>query len=191
MKKQRDIRKKSNENQYISDIFGKKKFFSKIQLSHILGIANKRLCAKNRKKLMMKSRENAKKPVFRHISGIFGRKNFFFKNRAPSLFGNHHFASLCKKSEKTNESIPRKAGNRRTDGRTDGRTNGRTSVNLKDLRGRSKKEQSSSNLNTLILTQKRELWDLVGKILLFRSPFHSLNNKQFLASNEYLKIQKG
>ena len=41
-----------------------KNFFSKIGLSHILGIANTHLCAKNQEKLMMKSRENAKKPVF-------------------------------------------------------------------------------------------------------------------------------
>ena len=44
------------------------------------------------------------------------------------------FCIIVKKSEKTNEPILRKAGNRRTDGRT----NGRTKVNLKDLRGRSK-----------------------------------------------------
>ena len=61
----------------------------------------------------------------------------FSENRAPSLFGHCHFASLCQKSEKTNEPIPRKAGNRRTNGRTDGRT----SVNLKDLRGRSKNKE--------------------------------------------------
>ena len=45
---------KNGDFRYISGIFGQKKFFSKIQLSHILGIANTRLCAKNRKKLMMK-----------------------------------------------------------------------------------------------------------------------------------------
>ena len=77
----------------------------------------------------------SKNDDFRHISGIFGQKKNFLKNRTPSLFGHCHFASLCQKSEKTNEPIPRKAGNRRTNGRT----NGRTSVNLKDLRGRSKK----------------------------------------------------
>ena len=50
----------------------------------------------------------------------FAQKNFFLKNRAPSHFGHYHFASLCKKSEKTNEPIPRKAGNRRTNERTNG-----------------------------------------------------------------------
>ena len=97
-----------------------KKFSSKIGLGHVIGIANAHLCAKNQKKLMMKSRENAKKPVFRHISGIFGRKWIFSGNRAPSHFGHCYFAPLCQKSEKTNEPISRKAGNRRTDGRTNG-----------------------------------------------------------------------
>ena len=70
----------------ISDIFpaflAGKKFFSKIRLGHIMGIANTHLCAKNLKKLMKESRKNAKKPVFsagknfspeiglRHILGI-------------------------------------------------------------------------------------------------------------------------
>ena len=41
-------------------------------------------------------------------------QNFFFENRAPSLFGHCcHFAPLCQKSEKTNEPIPRIAGNRK------------------------------------------------------------------------------
>ena len=48
------------------------------------------------------------------------------KNRAPSHFGHCHFASLCQKSEKTNELISRKVGNRQTDERT----NKRTKVNL-------------------------------------------------------------
>ena len=60
---------------------------------------------------------------FRHISGIFGRKKIFSENRAPSHFGHCHFAPLCQKSEKTNEPISRKAGNRRTDERTNERTN--------------------------------------------------------------------
>ena len=41
-----------------------KKIFSKIGLGHVMSIANTHLCAKNWKKLMMKSRENAKKPFF-------------------------------------------------------------------------------------------------------------------------------
>ena len=59
---------------------------------------------------MIKSRENAKKPVFPAY--------FSFENWVPSLFGHCHFASLCQKSEKTNEQIPEKSyGNRRTNGR--------------------------------------------------------------------------
>ena len=96
-----------------------KKFFSRIGLGHVMGIAIRIFVQKNQKKLMMKSRVNAQKPGFRHISGIFGRKKIFFENRAPSLFGHCPFAPLCQKSEKTNEPIPRKAGNRRTNERTD------------------------------------------------------------------------
>ena len=41
-----------------------KEFFSKIGLGHVFSIANAHLYGKNQKKLMMKFRENAKKPVF-------------------------------------------------------------------------------------------------------------------------------
>ena len=54
-------------------------------------------------------------------------KKIFIKNRAPSHFGHCHSASLCKKSEKTNEPITRKACNRRTDGRNGQRLIYRTS----------------------------------------------------------------
>ena len=66
---------------------------------------------------MMKSRENDLKTDF---SGIFPAflvgKIFFFKNQAPSHFGHYHFALLCQKSEKTNEPISRKSGNRTDEG---------------------------------------------------------------------------
>ena len=65
---------------------------------------------------MVKSRENAKKPVF----PAYGRKKFFFENRAPSLFGDCRFAPLCQKLEKNNEPIREKLV---TDERTNGRTN--------------------------------------------------------------------
>ena len=86
---------------------------SKIELGHIMGIANTHLCAKNQKKLMKESRENVKKPVF---------PAYFRYFRPEKNFGDCHFASLCQKSEKTNEPISRKASNRRTNGRTDERT---------------------------------------------------------------------
>ena len=99
-----------------------KKFFSKIGLAHIIRIISTYLCAKNQKKLMKESRENVKKPGFpaENIGKtFFPGKKFFSGNRAPSHFGDCHFASLCQKLAKTNEPISRKAGNRRTDGRTD------------------------------------------------------------------------
>ena len=74
-----------------------KKNFSKIGLGHVLGIANTHFYAKNQRKLMMKSRENAKKPV----SGIFpafSARKIFPENRAPSYFRYCHFASVCQKS---------------------------------------------------------------------------------------------
>ena len=48
---------------------------------------------------MMKSRKNAKKPVFQHITGIFGRKIFFSK------IGIRHFLGIaildhCAKNQK-------------------------------------------------------------------------------------------
>ena len=71
------VQRKSAETA-ISGIFpvfsAGKNVFSKIGLSHILGIANTRLCAKNQEKLMMKSREYAKKPVFPAFSA--GKKVF-------------------------------------------------------------------------------------------------------------------
>ena len=50
-----------------------KEFFSKIGLGHVMSISNTHLCAKNWKKLMMKSRKNAKKLVF----PAYFRKKFF------------------------------------------------------------------------------------------------------------------
>ena len=44
--------------------FRPEKKFLKIGLGHVLGFANTHLCAKNQKKQLMKSRENAKNPVF-------------------------------------------------------------------------------------------------------------------------------
>ena len=41
-----------------------KNYFSNIGLGHVLNIPNTHLCAKNQKKLKIKSRENAKEPVF-------------------------------------------------------------------------------------------------------------------------------
>ena len=120
-KKQRNIRKKSDENlqkRRFPGFSAGKKFFSKIGLGHVLSIANAHLYGKNQKKLMMKSRENAKKPVFpvyfRHFRNFSG-------NRAPSHFGHCHFASLCQKSAKMSQSQEMLVTDRWTDQRTDGK----------------------------------------------------------------------
>ena len=81
---------------HISGIFGRKKIFSKIGLSHILGIASTRLCAKNREKKMMKSRENAKKLFF---PAFLAGKKIFSKIGLGHISG---IAStrLCAKNQK-------------------------------------------------------------------------------------------
>ena len=103
---------------YVYGIFGRKIFFSKTGLAHILGINNTHLLCKKLGKTNDKISRKSPKPVFpayfRHFRPVFN-------NRAPSHFGHYHFASFCQKSEKTNEPISRKAGNRHTDGRTDGK----------------------------------------------------------------------
>ena len=68
------------------DFRPEKNIFLKIRLDDILSIVNTHLCAKNQKKLMIKSRENAKKPVFRHIYGIFGRKKYLFQKSGTVTF---------------------------------------------------------------------------------------------------------
>ena len=99
-KKQRNIRKKSDENLQKPRFSAEKKFFSKIRLGHVLSIPNTHLCAKNQEKLMMKSRENAKKPVFPAYFRHFRPENMFFENWAPSHFRHCYFATVCKISWK-------------------------------------------------------------------------------------------
>ena len=100
-----------------------KEFFSKIGLGHILGIINTHFCAKNLKKLMIKSREKAQKPVFPAYFGIFGRKNFFSKIGLRHILG-IAILHLCAKNQKKLMSQSREK--LVTDERTNGRTNGRT-----------------------------------------------------------------
>ena len=69
---------KNGDFRHISGIFGRKKMFSKIGLNHILGIIHTHLCAKNQKKLMMKSRENAKKTDFSGIFPAFSARKMCF-----------------------------------------------------------------------------------------------------------------
>ena len=76
-----------------------KKFSLKIGLGHVLSIANARLYGKNQKKLMMKSRENAKKPVFpanfRHFRPEmnFFRK-IFFRSKIPEIYRKSPFLQI-------------------------------------------------------------------------------------------------
>ena len=72
---------KNGDFRYI--FFTGKKFFSKIGLGHVLSNPNMHLCAKNQKKLMVKSRENAKKPVFPAFSA---GKNFFKKSGSVTFW---------------------------------------------------------------------------------------------------------
>ena len=65
-----------------------KKFFLKIKLNHVLSIINTHLCAKNQKKLMMKSRKNAKKLVFPAYFRYFRPEKIF------SEIGLRHFLGI-------------------------------------------------------------------------------------------------
>ena len=96
-----------------SVIYDEVKLTGKIFFGHILGYLALYFSAKNQKKLMKQFCTKSKNPIFRWFLDQICPKIIFFENRAPSHFGHCHFASLCQKSEKTNEPIPRKAGNRK------------------------------------------------------------------------------
>ena len=51
-----------------------------------------------------------------------GPRDFVLENQAPSLFTDYGPLTSCKKSEKTNDPIPRKTPNGQTDGQTDRQT---------------------------------------------------------------------
>ena len=64
---------------------------------------------------MTRFRENPKKPHFWTILGPnWPKKILFLENRAPSHSRVHRITPLCKKSEKTNDSISRKPHNTQT-----------------------------------------------------------------------------
>ena len=77
-----------------------KDFFSKIGLGQVLGIANTHLCAKNQKKLMMKSRENAKKPVFPAYFRHFRPEMNFFRKSGSVTFWALPFCIIVQKIRK-------------------------------------------------------------------------------------------
>ena len=77
---------KNGDFRHISGIFGRKKIFPKNRTQPCLSIANTHLCAKNQKKLMMESRENAKKTVFPAYFRYFRpEKNFSQKSDSAML----------------------------------------------------------------------------------------------------------
>ena len=72
---------------------------------------------------MTKFSNKLKKPCFWSILGPFSqflvKKKIFPENLAPSRTTSYAFLAPCQISEKTNDTIPRKRLDRRTDGRTD------------------------------------------------------------------------
>ena len=71
---------------------------------------------------MTKFSNKLKKPFLVHFGPflpIFGQKKIFLENLALSRTTSYAFLAPCQISEKTNDTIPRKRLNRRTDGRTD------------------------------------------------------------------------
>ena len=70
----------------ISGIFGRKKNFLKIGLDHVMSISNMHLCAKNWKKLTMKSREMAKKPGFPAYFQHFRPEKYVFRKSGYVTF---------------------------------------------------------------------------------------------------------
>ena len=68
---------------------------------------------------MAKFSNKFKKPYFWPVFPIFGEKHFFSKNQALSHTTPHGPLTPCRVSEKTNEPIPRKLPDRRTEGQTD------------------------------------------------------------------------
>ena len=84
-----------------------KKFFSKIGLGHVLSIPNTHLCAKNQKKLMIKSRENARKPVFPVYFRHFRPEIFFFLKIGLRHFLDIAILHLCAKNQKKIMSLSR------------------------------------------------------------------------------------
>ena len=63
-----------------------KKCSQKLDSAIFLGIANTRFCVKNQEKQMMKSRENAKKPVFPAYFRHFRPKKYVFRKSGSVTF---------------------------------------------------------------------------------------------------------
>ena len=78
--------------------------------------------AKTNDSILRKSPKTLFLGLFRPLFPIFEKMRIFPKNPALSLFYIYGPLTSCKKSEKTNEPIPRTLRYARTDGRTDART---------------------------------------------------------------------
>ena len=75
---------------------------------------------------MTKFSNKLKEPCSWPILGPFPQfSKHFLENLALSRTTSHGFLALCQISEKTNDTIPRKCLERRTDGRTEGKKDGR------------------------------------------------------------------
>ena len=126
MKKQRNIRKKSNENlqkRRFPAFSAGKKFSSKIGLGHVLGIGNTHLCAKNQKTneaILHKVQKTSFSGIFPAFSA---GNNFFSKIGLRHILG-IAILHLCAKNQQKLMSQSREKLV------TDGRTNERTKVNL-------------------------------------------------------------
>ena len=99
----------NSDFRHISSIFGRKRIFLKNRTRPYAS-----LCKKSDKTNEEISRKCQKTGFFSIFPAFSAGNEFFFENRAPSHFEYCHFASLCQKSEKTNELLSRKAGNRLT-----------------------------------------------------------------------------
>ena len=125
--------------------FAPKNFFGKIGFHHIWESMITHQCAKNQKKLMIKSRENPEKPYFWAILGPFYpkfAKNFFFLKIGLRHIWGFMVTHLCAKNQK--KLMNQSWENLITDERTNGRTNtgqfigppGRSKKPISDLKHR-------------------------------------------------------
>ena len=154
MKKQRNIREKSEQNlqngdfRHISGIFGRKKIFLKnrgpiaILWALLIGI----FLQKIRKKLMMKSRENVKKTGFSGIFPVFSAGKKFFPEIGLRHILGTAILHLCAKNQK--KLMTQSREKLVTDARTDGRTNGQRLIYRTSKVGPKKEYNFSSLTNS-------------------------------------------
>ena len=126
-KKQRNIRKKSNENlqkRRFPAFSAGKNFFSKIGLCHVLSIADAHLYGKNQRKTNDEISRKCPKTGFSGTIPAFSAGNEFFPEIGLFHILGIAISDLCAKNQQKLMSQSREK--LVTDGRTNGRTNGRT-----------------------------------------------------------------